>query len=303
MPKISIEVACLLPKRNNGQYYEQAFNSLIMQKSPYSNILVCENHSTDGSQELPYRLAEGLEKVTVFTPDRPASTEEYCLALLDNLPSSDFYHFASSDDIWSPNFLKTMKSAIRAAGPNVTAAFCDTVHFDNKGLIAVTGNVKVPRVLTQPIALRYFMQGCAFYQSSALFRADIVQSFRGHPPSTGPVIDWAMMIEAARHGNILYICKPLFHHRIHHGSTSNSSEHKSRNLLDCLWPYLEFAGLADDYRLISDGPANGKSKVSVLRSSELPPLLMLAAHKLKVLNVLRRLKGLDRVKRSSNISR
>ncbi len=46
-----MKVECLIPKRNNGNYFPAAIESLINQSSGYSRILISENHSIGGRDD------------------------------------------------------------------------------------------------------------------------------------------------------------------------------------------------------------------------------------------------------------
>ena len=289
----SIDVVCLLPKRNNRKYYQDAYHSLCFQRLPYSHILVCENHSTDGSFERTYQLAEESSITTVFTPCFPSqSFGESILNLVQRRPSADYYHIASSDDIWRDSFLADMVGALKAYGPSVAAVFCDRIYIDHAGAVqGASGNVSLPRLIPQRRALPYFLRGNAYNISGALFREDVISSAASFASVTGDTIDWALIIEAARLGDIVYVCKPLYGYRIHPSNTATTSSYSS---WESIRKWIMATSLADQFLAIHASPC-AKSPVAPMQLVSKPWLRMAKyiAHRTGIFSFVRFLKGLD----------
>jgi glycosyltransferase involved in cell wall biosynthesis len=288
-----INVSCLLPKRNNKQYFPNAYQSLCSQRLPYSSILICENHSTDGSFESTYELAEGSSITSVVTPLSPAaSVGESLRHLLQCRPSADYYHIASSDDIWSDSFLAVMLKTLQHCDSNVSAIFCDRIYIDNNGSVTgASGNVSLPKLIPQARALPYFLRGNAYNIAGALFRSDVVCNADSFASVTGDAIDWALMIEAARLGDIVYICKPLYKYRIHPSNTATTSGYSP---YECVNNWLLDTPLADQFRVIHDSQ-RARHTVSSLQPLSEPWLRMAKyiAHRSGIFTSVRFLMGLD----------
>ncbi len=286
-------VACLLPKRNNKDYYPAAFNSISTQETPYSNILICENHSTDGSLDMASRLASENKKATVFVPVIPADTGGRAISyLLERRPTADYYHVASSDDVWSKSFLTEMIKTLRYLGSRVSAVFCDRIYINqfNK-VIGASGNVSLPRLIQQEQALPYFLRGNAYNIAGALFRSDVIANAESFAVATGDALDWALMIEAARLGDIAYLCKPLYKYRLH---PSNTHQKSSYSPYKCIKAWLQDGDLSDQFTMIhgeNRHTVNASLNHSLLHS--VLPKVKYYAHNSKIFSIVRNLKGLD----------
>lgn len=291
-------VACLLSKRNNGPYFKDALESLLSQDYPFSDILISENHSTDGSEDLAFEAEKTYKNIKAFRPEQPAETgADATLNLLDRMPEADYYHFASADDIWDKTFISRLVQAFQSSNHYSSAAYCDFVDFYEDKIVRVSGNSYVPGYMSQGYALNHFLSGCSYLHQSALFHRDAVKSFHSQASLTSHSIDWAMMIDAAMLGGVIYYCKPLFYHRLHSGSTSQSSSYLSSNLEECLAPYLSSRALNIQYEQLKQA-RNSQENGSPQRrkrviSKDLSPQIVLAAHKLYLLKALRVVKGLD----------
>jgi len=105
-----MKIQCLLPKYNNGQYFSSAIESLLKQTSPFSSIIISENHSNDGSIKLVEQYANNYSNIKYFIPNTFAPTFGHNVAeLLKKIDiTADFILIASSDDIWQPTFNEKM---------------------------------------------------------------------------------------------------------------------------------------------------------------------------------------------------
>ena len=289
-----IRVACLLPKRNNGKYYPQAFKSLCTQSTSFSSILICENHSTDGSSTLPYTLARGMNTVSVISPREPArSGGESLLYCIIHRPKADFYHIASSDDVWLPNFLSELTTALSDVPTyaNVSAVFCDRIIIDQRGRIqGASGNIRLPKFIPQKKALEHFLCHNRYNVHGAIFREDVIAEVASFAKITGNALDHALMIEASRRGDILYVCKPLYKYRRHPFNTSVVSGYDPRA---SIYSWIRTTDLDSDYVAASDKKASQRLRPSrVGRGWHILPMFKYMAHRLGFFLMARRLRGL-----------
>lgn len=86
---------------NQHQYVEKTIVSLLNQTERPYEIVVSDNHSTDGSYEIIKKYAS---KLKIIRPASHLPYYEHINFLLDNL-SGDFVLFSASDDIYLPNFV------------------------------------------------------------------------------------------------------------------------------------------------------------------------------------------------------
>jgi glycosyltransferase involved in cell wall biosynthesis len=288
-----MKIACLLPKRNNGQYFLSSIESLCAQSLPYDQILVCENFSTDGSSDQAFLVAAASSKIHAFRPDAEAeSFGASCFELISKMPEADFYHIASSDDVWGPSFLRELGECA-LLDSDVAAVFCDRIYIDSRGRrIAASGNIGVKRIIPQAQALSYFLRGNAYNVAGAIFRRDVIKNALAFARSTGQAFDWALIIEASRLGSIGYVCKALYSYRLHPGSTAATATYspsgdiqeylRKSGLQDVFW---QIHGLAQAYSC--SYPDTQAPKKSII------PLLKIAAHRLGIFGLIRKIRNLE----------
>lgn len=220
-----MNIQCLVPKYNNGKYFEAALKSLAEQTVPFTSILVSENHSTDGSSGLIEKLALKYKNVSYFTPAVPAKTYGHNVAeLIERMnPEAEYVLIASSDDIWDKHFVERMIRFIKHAPEPIAAVYSDRVLIDSKGkLLGATGNVSSKTIypVAQYEAFQYFSGGCSYIISGALFRADVVRKAATLARETANSFDWILMMEAARCGSVGYLAQLLFQYRLHPFNTN-----------------------------------------------------------------------------------
>lgn len=225
-----MKVQCLIPKYNNGKYFEQTLLSLINQTVPFSSILISENYSTDGSDVLVKKLCEKYDNVTYFTPNQPAkSFGENVAELIDRIdPNADYVHIASSDDLWHHDFVEKMIAFHeKYKNSNLAGIYSDRILInENNKIIGATGNLTTPNIISfdsNYTSFKHFSQGVVYLIAATFFRADFVRSLASLGRKTENSFDWIIMLEASRLGNIGYLDKALMRYRLH---TSNTSKLK-----------------------------------------------------------------------------
>lgn len=257
-----MDIACLLPKRNCGDYFPQAIESLLLQKLPFSSITISENHSDDGSQSIADTYSSSV--VSVLVPGTPRSSfGASCQFLLENRPCADYYLIASADDVWSCRFLELCAKVLED-NTNLSAIFTDRILIDARSRIfGATGNFHIPRIMSSSFATNYFSKGCYYIISGCLFRADIIQEAVEYASITGNSFDWALMLRAASLGDVAYLPRPLFKYRVYPQSTS------SQHLKSHYHNLLLFSKLYDISISLCDIPC--ESSASDALGNILPP--------------------------------
>jgi len=296
-----MKVECLIPKRNNGNYFPAAIESLINQSSGYSRILISENHSTDGSFETTLACANPARNIEVIVPPSPLSSfGENVAFLLEHVrEDTDYVHIASSDDIWLPTFLsEILKFIIEQNGPNLV--FCDRfIISEAEKILDVTGSLTIPTAVCPPQSFPFYVQGCMYIIAGALIKADLARRTASLLRQTHFSADWILMMESARDGAVSYLASPLFLYRHH----PNSSTHLGKKHAEALSVYhlwlveqnaVKEAEILSEKHLKSSGAAtkSHESKFRQLRGHPSLLHLKLYACKLGLLKFIRRFRGL-----------
>jgi len=236
-----VKIQCLLPKRNNGEYFEVALKSLTEQTYPFSNITVSDNYSTDGSYVRLQEVAGEHQNVNVVRPPVPLeSYGEHIAWLIGEVGiDSSYTLIASSDDVWHANFNSAMVHEISRFLEHPMCLFCDRIFIDSLGKrLGATGNLSRPSSLDGQRAFDFYLQGCCYIISGALFQTSLLKPLADLLEKTRNAADWFLLLEAARTGEVRYLAKGLFDYRVHpQGTGVNAGIDDSEHVLVALDNY------------------------------------------------------------------
>ncbi len=102
VPKISVVLACF----NGASYIEDQINSVLAQTLPPSEIIVCDDGSTDGTIEI-LQTFERQNKIKLYlNPTNLGITGNFKMAVSLANPAN-YIAFCDQDDIWLPNKLSS----------------------------------------------------------------------------------------------------------------------------------------------------------------------------------------------------
>src|SRR6478735_9250185 len=101
MASYPFQISVVLPVRNGAKYLAETLKSITQQTYPYFNIVVLENSSDDGTQEILQACQDS--RLLVFPSSKPLSIEENWARMLD-LDLAEYMTILSHDDLLYPNF-------------------------------------------------------------------------------------------------------------------------------------------------------------------------------------------------------
>ena len=102
VPKISVVLACF----NGASYIEDQINSVLAQSLPPTEIIVCDDGSTDGTIEILKKI-ESQNKIKLYlNPNNLGVTANFKKAI-SIAKSTNYIAFCDQDDIWLPDKLSS----------------------------------------------------------------------------------------------------------------------------------------------------------------------------------------------------
>ena len=123
-------VTVLITAHNRLDYLPQTLASVYEQTFPDFDIVLFDDGSTDGTKEwITARKYPRLRYVRAALNRGPASARNAVLAEA----KGEFAAFLDSDDLWKPDYLETMVSALKDAP--AAAACCYAASIDSRGRI------------------------------------------------------------------------------------------------------------------------------------------------------------------------
>jgi glycosyltransferase involved in cell wall biosynthesis len=117
-----------LPVYNDAEHLASALEAVLAQTYANFELTVCDNHSDDGSFEIAQGYARRDSRVRVVRAERnQGAVRNFNLAF--ELSQGDYYLWASSHDLWAPDYLARLVAALEAR-PGAVLAFS---HFRQVG--------------------------------------------------------------------------------------------------------------------------------------------------------------------------
>lgn len=191
-----------LPVYNGGATVGKAIITLLAQTFGDFEIVISDNASTDATEEICRDFARRDERIRYVRQPRntgPAPNFHFVLAEA----RAPLFMWAAADDSWHPEFLAANVEALRADSRAVASVSRVSMPgLANAGTRALRGSFvgKVRQLLRENAGnSRYY----------GLFRTAVL--CRAVEETSGPFIasDWAIMIAAARRGDLLEVDRLL----------------------------------------------------------------------------------------------
>lgn len=234
-------VSVIIPSYNHAGYVGQAIDSVLSQTLTDIELIVIDDGSTDGTQDVLRRYAD--PRLRIVLRDRNVGSAEGSNDGL-RMARAPFVAMLSSDDFFSPHKLATQLQVLRDE-PRVTAVFCRPRIVDEAGGDCVPnashwGSLfAAGRWDRTQLLRRLFHSGNFLCHPSVLVRRDAYHRagpYDARLSSLGDFDMW-MRIAVADDGDFVVLDEPLVSFRVHTGNTSAPT---AKNLRCCEheWPLI-----------------------------------------------------------------
>lgn len=213
-PKVSVFVATY----NQKVFVCDAIESILIQDYPNLEIVVGDDGSTDGAQEVLLEYEEKYPELfkLILSPKNEGITAN-CNKILREC-TGEYIALLGGDDIWLPGKLLKQISLLEN-NPDASLCVSKVEFFDSKTnrtmFINPQGNFNVENMNIIEIAHYIGSNGSSF-----VFRSDAVPKY-GFEPSIPMISDWLFVIEVLRKGRVVFINEALARYRRHGESMSN----------------------------------------------------------------------------------
>lgn len=127
MPRVSIG----LPVYNGVPFVENAISSILSQSFEDFELIICDNASTDTTEEVCRRFAEQDQRVRYVRNERnmgAAWNFNHAFALA----RGEFFKWAAADDTFEPEFLARSVEVLDR-DPGIVLVYSRTAHIDSAG--------------------------------------------------------------------------------------------------------------------------------------------------------------------------
>ena len=252
-----------LPVYNGAEFIVETLDSLLHQTYADFELIICDNASDDGTQEICEAYAARDERIQYLRREvNRGAAWNYNRAL--EAAAGRYFKWASHDDLCAPTYLERCVEVLDRAPESVVLAYPKTV------LINAAGNMLGPyedgldlRQLEPHQRLRTLIRNLVM--SNAVFgliRIDALRRTRGH--GTYISADYILLAELALQGQFWEIPEPLFLRRDHPGTSRRANTGPSE-----LAEWFKGAGATQSREFIR---LSGEYLRAIDRATELSPL-------------------------------
>lgn len=215
MPRVSIGV----PVYNGERYIAETLDSLLAQTYKDFELIICDNASTDGTQQICRTYVERDTRVRyVRNAENIGASKNYMLAL--ELSSGEYFRWANSDDLFAPEGLARCVEILDRE-PSVVLAYPKTKLIDERGKVISEyhdemhiQSSKASERFAQVFArLGYVNVIYGLMRANILRRTGLLRSFPGG--------DIPLVAELSLYGKFHEIPEFLFSRRLHPKASSS----------------------------------------------------------------------------------
>lgn len=209
-----------LPVYNGEKYLEAAIESHLAQSFGDFELVISDNGSTDGTQDICARYASRDDRVTYLrSPVNRGILWNHRRVMEPVTGTTAYFRWAGADDIMEPGLLAAMVGVLDGR-PEIEAVMPATKNIDEEGVIIRTMERTLNlesadvRQLARQILLANYQHVIAY----GLLRAPSLRRMRTGPNYIGwdPVFIW----ELALRGQVFQLVEPALLRRFHRGSIS-----------------------------------------------------------------------------------
>jgi glycosyltransferase involved in cell wall biosynthesis len=250
-PRVSVG----LPVYNGERWIAESIESILSQTFPDFELIICDNASNDGTEEICRRYANADPRVRYLrNAENIGGTRNHNLTA--QLARGEYFRWAGHDDRCEPNLLERLVEILDTR-PEVVLAYSPSIAIDDGGeplahyyvgrtagrLLSLGRNA--PGIFTDDSGAHYPTEGTAVVPSRrfrelmltrgpceashGLVRSDLLRRTRLEEPYTES--DRVMLSDLALHGPFHVLHEPLYFKRWH---TSNSPhEQRPRQMVWC----------------------------------------------------------------------
>jgi glycosyltransferase involved in cell wall biosynthesis len=210
-----------VPVFNGAEYLESAVESVLAQSFGDFELIISDNASTDGTEEICRAFAARDTRVTYRrNPENVGATANF--NLLVPLARGRLFKWATADDVLRPGFLGQCVAAIDA-DPTVVLSYTKTDFIDGDGVPLDLEDPGWHLVSDDPAArLSYAIQAGHFVNAIlGVIRIDALRRTRLEPAHRGG--DYRLMAELSLLGKFVEVPERLYVRRIHGGSSKGNA--------------------------------------------------------------------------------
>lgn len=223
-PKVSIG----MPVYNGARYLRTALDSVLGQNYKNLELVICDNASTDHTEDICRAYADQDSRVRYFrSPVNHGITWNFRQVVLRS--SAEFFLWVAHDDVLAPEYVQRCLEVLER-DPGLVLCYSAGLNIDEDG--NRTPHDELPARIGVPEAHVRFRDLIRMNHMCepifGLIRADVLRKTSIH--GDFPDSDRCVLAELALHGPFHCISEPLFFHREHLGRTTRQFASRQQRL-------------------------------------------------------------------------
>lgn len=218
-----------IPVYNQAATIAETVASALAQTEPFDEIVVVDNHSTDGTSE---RLQAFASKVRIIRPPNHLGMVDnwnYCVEQMN----ADWFSLLSGDDLLKPGFAAAVRRAI-ADHSSAVLIRTDWDVIDGDGVVRkIHRQLSVSRVTKPPKTWQEQLHGPKVSFAAFAVRKDLWRSVGKFRRDFHHFQDWMFWLDLAPHGSFIRVPASLAQYRSHERPELEQKRARLRLLDEC----------------------------------------------------------------------
>ena len=237
------KVLILLAAYNGEKYLPEMIESLLAQDYPHLQIVLSDDHSSDGTVELLERYAAAYpDKMIHYRSGRRfGKAQTHFIHLLEQFHDAPYIMFCDQDDVWhSDKVRKTLEFMKKVeTDPSLPALVHTDLNVVGKDLEPISpsfcryANLDGTRLTFNHILVHNVVTGCTVMMNRRLAELACMSQV---PQETVMMHDWWLAMLASACGNVGFLNEPTIDYRQHGNNTGGAKDVRSFGFL---WDWLK----------------------------------------------------------------
>ncbi|KAA2261175.1 glycosyltransferase family 2 protein [Solihabitans fulvus] len=256
-----------LPVYNGEPYLAASLRSLLGQSDADFELVIADNCSTDGTEEICREAARADQRVRYLRRDRNIGVVANHNQVVHET-RGEFFSWAASDDEYRPDRLAKLSDALRTH-PDASVAISAAEEIDETGRVLSLWRNTIRTDHADPaVRMRAKLadpdenlQMYGLIRRSALLRTGLHAQIKGS--------DRILIVELALNGHFVVVDEPLLRHRNHTRRNSEVTDSRSFRVSEgqrrrITLPNVEEGGLL--LRAVRNAPLRGRDRLRAYRA-------------------------------------
>lgn len=228
-------ISVIIPTYNRKHFISEAVQSVLHQTCPPSEIIVVDDGSTDGTEEVVSKIAAPIPIVYVRQRNQgPGAARNFGASIA----RGDWISFLDDDDVWCPNKL-AVQSNYMMGHPEVALVYAHVEHTDE-------GGRPIPKAERgDEFSTIIFGSNPPAFPSTVLVKKDVFLQVGGFGVQLRHAEDWDLFARIARQFAVHCLAEKLVRYRWH-----KNQFHEDPRLIHESWSLFHDSL----YRLWKDDP-------------------------------------------------